>query len=102
MIKLTSLLNEIKIIAPPDAVGITIDGKTEQFYFKEHKEDGWILNVDYSNLKTLRILNKSKLERLDCTDNSLEQLDLSNCTNLKELWCHYNNLTNLNISNGRE
>jgi hypothetical protein len=97
--KLVQILNEIKIIAPPDAVGTTINGETKQFYYEKSEIWGWRLNVDESNLKTLRIINKSKLERLDCDINYLEQLDLSNCINLRRLYCFNNNLTELDLEN---
>ncbi len=77
--KLLQILNEIKIVAPPDAIGTTVNGETKQFYYKESEMGGWMLDVYDSNLKTLRILNKHKLEKLDCAHSFLKQLDISVC-----------------------
>ncbi len=40
----------------------------------------------------------TKLEKLDCFNNSLESLDVSGCTNLEVLFCNDNSLESLDVS----
>ncbi len=56
------------------------------------------LGLEYNNAVSLKGIEYfPNLEKLDCSQNSIEKLDVSNLKNLKELRCYENNISKLNV-----
>lgn len=58
------------------------------------------LGLEYNNAVTLKGIEYfPNLEKLDCSQNSIEKLDVSKLKNLKELRCNNNLISKLNVKN---
>ena len=56
------------------------------------------LKLEYNNAVILKGIEYfPNLEKLNCSDNSIEELDVSKLKNLKELWCQGNSIRKLNV-----
>ena len=56
------------------------------------------LELEYNNAVTLKGIEYfPNLEKLDCSDNSIEELDVSKLKKLEELRCYGNNIRKLNV-----
>ena len=57
------------------------------------------LGLEYNNAVSLKGIEYfPNLEKLDCSENSIEKLDVSKLKNLKELRCYENNISKLNVN----